>query len=224
MVRRFRPTNFYPSGIPEGLPDNQSSVPSQHSPVSIPFDPSRQPDMQPTKIDSVPDVSIVRAVFDSRPPYAYDFFFENTWQDGVQILNPYTVPVGYVLILRKVEISVYSVLEGDLLNSGFMSPFGDISNAGLAPTLQILIDNLPAPTWTVGAVTLFDIFTSDVEIETFIPILGGSTIDIKMPGVTGIGSTTFNVYAHFYGNMLLATGRNLVNEVGNANPQPVISG
>lgn len=226
MVRRFRTTNAYPANYPKSLADNQSAVPSQHQHVPDAFDPSRQPDMQPTPIISTLDIAIVRASYDSRPPFAYDFFFENQWINGIQGINPYSVPVGYVLMLRKLDISVYPWTAGDLIGIPTMSPFGDLDALAFDPVLQILIDGAPAPTWTVGQVPLFDIFNSDLELDVFIPILGGSSFDIALTGVTspdGVATRRFNTYVHFYGNMLLATGRNLVNEVGNKEPLPVIN-
>jgi hypothetical protein len=226
MVRRFITTNHYPSGYPAHLADDQSSVPSQHSETPPAFDPSQQPDIRPTPAPSVPEASIVRAVFDSRPPFAYDFFFEDRSIDQVDGSTPFTgyvVPLGYLLFLRKVVISLYPFTSPTGVGQPVMNAFGDVSinDFPSGVNVQILIDNAPAPDWTIGTVTLFDLFTADVEINTFIKILGGSQINLNLNGITGLDAKLVT-YVHYYGNMLLSTGRVLSNEVGNQYPLPVI--
>lgn len=227
MVRRFRTTDHYPSEYPARLADDQSSVPSQHAVLPPAFDPSDQPDIHPTPAPSVPEASIVRASFDSRPPFAYDFFFEDRSIDQVDGSTPfsgYVVPIGYVLLLRKVVVSVYPFPSPTGVGNPVMNAWGDI-DINLFPSgvvAQILIDNAQAPDWTIGAVPLFDLFTADVEIDTFIKVLGGSTINFNLNGITGL-DVKLVTYIHYYGNMLLATGRVLSNEVGNQYPLPVLS-
>jgi hypothetical protein len=225
MVRRFRTTNYYPSGYSDDLPDNQSGVPSQHSPVPPAFDPSHQPDMVPTPAPSVPEAAIVRAIFDSRPPFAYDFFFEDRSIDQIDGSTPFTgyvVPVGYVLFLRKVVLSMYPFPTPLGVGRPVMNAFGDVSinDFPSGVVLQLLVDNSPAPDWTIGAVPLFDLFTADVEIPTFIKVLGGSQINLSLGGITGLDAKLVT-YVHYYGNMLLGTGRTVSNEVGNQYPLPV---
>lgn len=226
MVRRFRPYKHYPAGFDASkLAANQSSVPSQHMPVGPAFDPSQQPDMQPTRITSRPDNSDVRFIFDSRPPYAYDFFFENKWRDGIQVLNPYTVPLGWVLLLKYIAINIYPFGPPDLLTAPTITPFGDNDDTQFPDVrLEILVDGSPTPYFTVGNVRLFDAFQSELEIPVFVPIQGGSSFDINITNVIssdGIAVTLLNTYVHFSGTMLLSTGRNLVNETGNEYPLPV---
>jgi hypothetical protein len=220
-IPRFRKFGQYPSGYPTKLADQQSAVPSQYSEVPPAFDPSMHPDMIPTDPIGVVDQSIVRHVFDSRPPFAYDFFFEDTFQGGVDLLGGYTVPVGWNLFLRRIILSIYPV-TGEVATRT-ITIFGDLDVlAFAAPILQILNNGAPASDWTVGQVVLFDVTGADIEIETFVKIKGGNNLNISLSGITSPPNPTLNVYVQYYGNMLLSTGRNIVNEVGNQYPQPVI--
>jgi hypothetical protein len=226
MVRRFRYLTRYPDKYPASLPADQSSVPSQRSPVPPAFDPSMNPDMQFEAREGVPDIAIVRATFDSRPPYAYDFFWEDFWFLSIPFNSPtpngYTVPLGYNLILREITISIY--LDG---GQPLISAFGDWAVGGDGvppPPLQILIDGIQTPNFTAGQVLLYDAFFSDVQVPTFILVPGGSTVVVNLPGITdlSLGVGGFNTYVHYSGNILVDTGRNLVNEVGNKYPLPVV--
>jgi len=227
MVRRFRYLTEYPDKFnPAKTGENQSAVPSQHSPVALPFDPSRNPDMQFRLSQTDPDVSIVRASFDSRPPYAYDFFFEDFFIAGIPFNGVgtagYNVPVGFNLILREIVLSLYPATGA----AQIISPFGDydVADGPVPPVLQILINGVQAPTFTVGVVKLYDLFFSDVQVPCFIPVPGGSTVKVNLPGYATDDGVAhgFNTYVHYYGNVLVDTGRNLVNEVGNAKPLPVV--
>lgn len=226
MVRRFRYLSKYPDRYdPKRLGADQSSVPSQHSPVPRAFDPSRNPDMQFQAQEGVPDVSIVRATYDSRPPYAYDFFWEDFWNASVPFNAPapngYTVPLGYNLVLRKLNILV--VPQGQAV----ISTFGDwlVGGDGIPPpALQILVNGVQTPNFTVGKVNLYDIFFAEIEVPVFVLVPGGSTVVVNLPGITDLtlGVGGFNVYVHYSGNVLLDTGRNLVFEIGNKTPLPVV--
>lgn len=229
MVRRFRYLTKYPGTYdPKKWGADQSSMPSQHSPVPKAFDPSRNPDMQFQTPQGVPDQSIVRASFDSRPPYAYDFFFEEFWMLGVPLggagSSGYVVPLGFNLILREVVIAIYQ--GNTAAQASILSPFGDWAaiDGVIPPNLNILIDGVQTPSFTVGQVPLWDSFVSDVQVPCFIPIGGGSKLQVILPGYamnSGVGSN-FNTYVHYFGNTLVDSGRNLVNEVGNARPLPVV--
>ena len=226
MVRRFRRLTAYPSGYSSKLADDQSAVPSQYSPVEPAFDPSHQPDMIPTPIVGTPDVSIVRHVYDSRPPFTYDFFREDMWLAGVPLNGPltdgFTVPDGYNSILRKISISVFP----NSASLPLLTPFGDWDaiDGPVPPQLQLLIDGVQTTTFTIGLVQLFDLVFTDVEFDCFIPIKGGSQFNLVVVGFTddSVQSHAFNTYVHYYGNTLLSTGRSVFNEVGNQYPQPVI--
>lgn len=225
MVRRFRYLTRYPDKYPASLPADQSAVPSQRVRVPPAFDPSMNPDMQFEAREGVPDIAIVRATFDSRPPYAYDFFWEDFWFNSLPFNTPtpngYTVPLGYNLILRELVISVYP--QGQAL----INQFGDwaVGGDGVPPIpLQILIDGIQTPNFTAGRVFLYDIFFSDIQVPTFILVPGGSTVVVNLPGVTDLtlGVGGFDTYVHYSGNILVDTGRNIVNEVGNKFPLPVV--
>ena len=227
MTARFRKRLVYPSTYPNSLVNEQSPVPSQENPVPAPYDPSRMPQNMPTAPVQAPSKTIVRAVYDSRPLNCYDMYFEDAFLQGISQQGGYDVPQGYVLVLRDIIISVYPFGPADLLTSAMLTPFGDPDPLadGFPRQLSILIDGGPAPTWTVGSVQLFDVFASDVEIETFILVEGGQNISIQLglglsaiTSADGVTPTLFNTYVKYHGNMLLSTGRDAVAEIGNADP------
>lgn len=226
-MRRFPATTpYYPSGFnAEALANNQSPVPSQRSPVPPAFDPSKQPDMMPSAPLYVPAISIVRNSFDSRPVNSYDWYWEDQFRQGPpSVTSGYNVPNGYILILRELIISAYPAQTADLLNDPVMDPFGN-QIPGNQVNLFININGAGAPSWTqtdpvnMVPVSLFDLFIADLQIETFVLVGSANNLTIEIPGFTsGLGGTRWNINVKYYGNMLLATGRTLVGEVGNIDP------
>ena len=64
---------------------------------------------------------------------------------------------------------------------------------------------------------------SEVVVPCFVPVAGGSSIKVILPGfATDDGVPhSWDTYVHYFGNMLLSTGRNIEEEIGNADPLPV---
>jgi hypothetical protein len=232
-MRRFPTSSVYPSGYDEAkMAGEQSSVPSQQSPTPAAFDPSHQPDMTSLPPTSFPSLSIVRASFDSRPVNAYDWYWQDKYAQGVSIKGPglgflggYTVPDGYTLILRHLSISVFPN-GGEVFVAPLMTPYGD-TDEGAFVSLFININGAGAPSWTQtdpinqSNVSLFDLFTGEVEIPTFVLIGSGNYLNIAIPTIIsadGVALTKFNTTIRYYGNMILSTGRALVGEVGNTDP------
>lgn len=230
MVRRFRTTSQYPNTYSDSWGNVQSGVPSQNSPVPPPYDPSRQPDLIPTPPFIGNDFSDVRHVFDSRPPMAYDWFFTDKIIQSIYENGGYTVPDGFILILRRVSVHAYQ-LVGEALQPT-LTQFGDTDfvTLGWTPELRITVNNNPVTTWTVnnsgnfGGVPLYDLFGAGTDIDTFVLVDGGQTVNVEIPPITDpaqpLISDSFAVTVQYYGNMLLSKGRTLPNEVGNDTPIP----
>jgi hypothetical protein len=228
MTARFRRLDRYPSGFSNSWGNNQSSVPSQNAPVPAAFDPVMKPARMPTPPTGFPSDTIVRATYDSRPLNAYDFFFEEFFLGGTPFngagTSGYVVPPGYVLILREIVIAGYNTG----VNSAIMNPFGgwDTADGIIPPFLRILVDGAQTPSFAPGNLQLLDFFITDVQIPCFIPISGGSRLQVILPlfaqdDPAGLGITPFDTFVHYFGNMLLSTGRDTSAEVGNAEPEPV---
>lgn len=223
---RFPMTPFYPSGFNQRmLADNQSPVPSQNVPVPPPFKLAMQPDL-PSVPPDVVDLSIVRATYDSRPPRAYDFFWEDEFLAGNSQTDGYTVADGWILILRQIQIATFLTTTNDNLhNANFLVDQYGFLNEDLAtaPRFQLIVDGIPTPFFTptqgIGGVPLFDLWGADTTIPCFTLVGQGSNVTIKIPGVTD--DDTCNVLVHYFGNLLFATGRNILNEVGNPDPEPI---
>lgn len=229
MVRRFRTTRQYPSSYPSSLPGNQSAVPSQSMDVPDAFDPSHNVDMIPTAPSGVPDMSIVRAVFDSRPPMGTDFFFEDKLLTGIARIGGYNVPPGFVLVLRQVCVKIFPHVAIDLVSAVELSPFGSVDYSAASNAIQsdlsILIDGVPAAQFANGnPVRLFDYIFADIEIPCWILADGGTTVKVFMTNVSsadGVTPTEYDAYIQYSGNLLMSTGRNLISEPGNGLPLPV---
>lgn len=208
------------------LAAEQSAVPSQQAPVPLPYDPSRKPQSQFSPPSVVPSRSIVRNTFDSRPVNAYDWYWEDRFEAASpSILGGYTVPNGYLLILRMLIISIYPANTADLINIETMDGFGN-QILGSTANLFININDAGAQTWTQtdpinqNPVNLFDYNLADIQIETFVLIGANNNLNISINGVTtpAAAATRFITNVRYYGNMLLSSGRTLVGEVGNPDP------
>lgn len=224
-VRRFPTSTTYPNRFNRSIGDDQSAIPSQHSPVPPPFDPSIHPDMIPTPPPQEPVLSIVRHTFDSRPPNAVDFFWEELFLAGVSS-GQYIVPQGYVVIIRKIAVSVFLRDTNDGLHNQAITVYGESAgaNAGGTEHMQIMVDGVPTSFWTLdtqgqGGVLFLEGIAQELEFDCFVLINQGETFALRITNVTD--DPTANVHVHYYGNQLLATGRNLNSEVGNYDPSLV---
>ena len=239
-LRRFPFTGFERLG-------RQSDLPGDPMP-RVPFDPSKQPDIRaPYRTDYSPSLtdneaggagaptpmSDVRHVFDSRPLMAYDFYWEDFFEDGIRATPAFTVPDGNVFVLRQLAIEMYPNQSSG--GAGFdISPFGDMGTPGAGvttPKLRILVDDVPTNIWTqygpsgLNGVPLYNAFAGSLVIPTFVIVGPGSTFTIFIPNfIDPAGGTNCNTYVHYYGNMLLASGRDIVQEAANAKPLPVRMG
>ncbi len=237
---RFIKRRRYPKQFPrQPLADNQSPVPSQYSPVPLPFvgggigvggipnvpGIGTAIDLVPTGPPDYTEYSIVRNVFDSRPPGAFDWFWEDAWLAGVNQRGGYTVPNSYVLFVRSIVLAAYPVLTGDNLHNNFIDAYGNDTSGPF--DFFVTINGASAATFTPttnqGPVRLFDLFSSDVEIPCFILLDAGQNLTVSIPGVTSLAtSVTTSLTVQYYGNLLQKTNRNLIEEVGNFDPDLVV--
>jgi hypothetical protein len=197
----------------------QSSVPSQEMPVPPPFDSIRQPDIQSIP-PNVIDFSLVQSVYDARPPKGFDFFWEDAFLVGISQTNGYTVPPGYVLVLKQIFLATYPAFTVDDHHNHSIDVYG--ASFDEPGAFNLLIDGQSCQQFTLSqgqpGVILFDIGSSDVQIDCYVVVAQGQNINIRIPTYTDDDST--NVLVHYYGNYLLATGRNILNEPGN--PRPIL--
>jgi hypothetical protein len=174
-------------------------------------------------------------------------YWTDWWRNGLNQFNGFTVPQGYNMVVRKLEITLQqsatnpTILPATPLT--LIDPWGgpDIDSALKAmPTLIALIDGMSAPTFTpfnaavpfqppqTGGVPLPDLYVKSLTIDCFILVGENQNFQIGIlpftlfdnnlfpAGVTGV-----DVIAHYTGNLILSTGRDLSEEIGNGTPEPV---
>lgn len=230
-------------------PGKQSDVPGHDIPTPPPYDPSLQPDLKKLPPPLELDLSVVRYVMDSRPTFAWDFFWQESQQASESNLPPinpggtnqpgYNVPQGYNLLLRKVVVSL-GWTAGIGTSAADIGPIlftGDADYNFLlaAPSLQLLVNGAAATGWTpataswsglpynvAGGIPLPTLWLDDYECPCFVPIEGGANVRARLNFPAHI-ETANNYIATFsyYGTMLFSTGRVLARETGNADPDPV---
>lgn len=251
MVRRFRRHIRYPGIIPPDLSSAQSPVESQQAAVPLPYDPVLQPDMHRTPpVGDLFQGSDVRAVFDSRFPNTYDWYWTDWWRGSLNQFNGFTVPLGYNAVVRKITIELMQSSDNPTFNYGAgaaafqpVTPWGgpNIDSAlDEMPTLVALIDGASAPTWTpfnssvpfqpplTGGVPLPDLLVNSIELDSFIIVAEGQNFQIGVLPYTLFDNSLFpalaggfDVIAHYYGNLILSSGRTPLEEIGNGTPEPV---
>lgn len=248
MVRRFRRITQYPGVIPPKQAENQSPIPSQNAPEPLPYDPKLLPDMHRVPPAAEPFQGCdVRAVYDSRFQNSFDIYWTDWWRNGFNLFNGFTVPAGYVMVVRKLEIT----LQQSASNPTFLpatpltliDPWGgpDIDSAlNAMPTLVALIDGASAPTFTpfnasvpsvpplTGGVPVPDLYVKSLTIDCFILVnelqnfqIGVLPFTLFDNSLFPAGVTGMDVIAHYTGNLILSTGRNVTEEIGNGTPEPV---
>lgn len=214
-------------------------MPSQRTPVPDPYYPQGPTDLIATpgpggRDNIASNLSVVRSVYDSRPPYAYDFTFtdRSTNLGGDFVFGGFLTPLGYITVLRKVGLTLYGnkAVGGD----GFIGPYGFISNQLIDPELSLLINGGQQLQWLVplspnspnqnpvaGFVGNFagQAYTSGIEIDTFVPLPENTTVTIAVPGFTDTIGMFFNVT--YSGNLILTDGRIAQLQIGNNDPEPV---
>lgn len=248
----------------------QSSMPSQDESVAVsgtPFSPVNQPDVrQPFKtlIGNLPvagdpdtgtpsaprELADVRHVWDTRPPNAFDIWFEDRFQSNGNnnapgglfgpTLGGYRVPVGYNLFLRHMTVSAwvnpFFALAGGTNTAWAPNAFFQLE---FAPQMSVFVDGVATPFWTavtdfpnqtpafpIGGVPLMFPTMHDYEIPCFIPVGGGSivTANFAIPSFPLPNTNAidnFIFFVQYHGNLVRDTGRMLTNEVGNEEPLPV---
>jgi hypothetical protein len=248
MVRRFRNIQRYPGTIPQNMSAAQSPVPSQNVETPLPYDPKLIPDMHrvPPQGEQYQG-SDVRAVYDSRFPNTIDWYWTDWWRSGLNQFNGFNCPLGYTMVVRKLQIELFQSANNPTLLPAtpltLVTPWGgpDIdSGLDAMPTLVALIDGASSPTWTpfnsavpfqpplTGGVPIPDLLVHSIELDSFIIVSEGQNFQIGVlpftlfdnslfpAGVTGV-----DIIAHYYGNLILSTGRQALEEIGNGTPAPV---
>lgn len=220
---------------PVNQPDIRRPYKTRLAPDMVAGEPSQN---EPLGVQIPREIASVQHIFDSRPVQGYDIFFTDKFFDNGIIFRPelggYRVPDGFNLFLRKITVSGWP-------NTG------DVDNAVLTllgPTtvtvhdvvqMSMLVDGAATPLWTsvhdmanqppigpLNGVPLPDFGFCDTEFDCFIIVPGGSIVTAAFinPGAVA-GMTPWKVIVHYYGNLLLDTGRTLSNEAGNDRPIPV---
>lgn len=248
MVRRFRRITRYPGSIPPDLSAAQSPIPSQNESTPLPYDPRLLPDMHRTPPQGEPfQGSDVRAVYDSRFPNSFDMYWTDWWRSGVNQFNGFNVPLGYTLVVRKLEIELLQSANNPTLLPAtpltLITPWGgpDIdSGLDAMPTLIALIDGASAPTFTpfnsavpfapplTGGVPVPQLLAHSITVDCFILVAENQNFQIGILPYTlfdnslfPAGVTGMDVIASYTGNLILSTGRQTIEEIGNGTPEPV---
>jgi hypothetical protein len=241
----------------------QSPVESQDHPQAPAFNPARQPDMKPpirttqrpfmqqgsdpaTAALTPDQLTDIRHIFDSRPLYAFDWYWEEQFYTGIRQAQAFQVPDGFTYVLRQVGIEIMRQSFNAAGESGFeLSEWGSIevdldSQSQLIPKLQILVDGIPTPQWTpysqvldpttgdrMQGVPLFTALNSMVQIETFVIVPAGSTITIFVPDFISPDSNPptffeFSTYVQYQGVALQTQGSDPRLDIANQTPLPVV--
>lgn len=242
----------------------QSPVPSQDHPQAPAFNPNAQPDMKPhIRTDRRPfmvqgdnpqsaeltpeQLTDVRHIFDSRPLFGFDWYWEEQFFEGIRQADPFTVPDGFTYVLRQLGVEIFRQSFNAAGTSGFeMNAWGGIavdmaSQSNLIPKLQIVVDGIPTPQWTPYAqvtdptsgdtmqgVPLFSALTSIVEIETFIIIPAGSTFSIFIPDYISRDANPptffeFSTLVRYQGVAIQSGGSDPRLDIANQTPLPVVT-
>lgn len=214
----MRRTLNYPSSYnPDKLLAQQSAVPSQQMPMGIPYYPA-QPlginEAPPAESGSVPSGGYTAYVWDSRPAMSQDFFFDFTLvQDNP--IPAFTIPQGYVGILRSVSVNIYN--ENSTVTGAVMNVHGYPSNN---PTFTASIAVSGTPQIGFTDIDLTEAAFGTVEIPCFVLAQQGQTFSLALD-LVNLGPPNANWFVTFYGQLLLATGRDLTQECTNQYPLPV---
>jgi len=220
-------------------------VPSQQEPTRPPFDPSLQPDM--TQEFLRPSAQIksgadVRAIFDSRPHMGFDWYFEEYFQFGLSLTDPFPVPDGWTLVLRAIGIDMYP--NSNSTGVGAISPFGHQETPQIddfTPPLQILVNGQPSPLWTpygvledpaipgqpLRGVPIFNFTIGNLVIPVFVVIAGGQTVTVRAQNYINVpaADSPVDTAVAYYGNMLQSKGgTDALSEVVNTEPLAVAFG
>ena len=212
----------------------QSPIPSQKPSNLVPYSNVYQPDVaQFAKLRGrkphgfAPRGSYVVPNYDSRPVNEFDTWItEQNFDDGINFDNLvglpnqmfYRVPRGRTLIIRQVGFTLYRA-ENQVEGGGFFTVFGNpfaFRNPGLV--WSIVIDGSNTDGFT--RVPVRDVLQSTLRFETFITVNQNSLVELRLDGnLANVDNTEWSPY--ILGDLLLATGRNLPEEVGSEEPIPV---
>jgi hypothetical protein len=231
----------------------QSDLPGEKAQSSrTAFTPKKQPDIfNPYRTQNAPDMSgggenpigtpeqmlDVRHVYDSRPLFSYDFWWEEQFYDGIRQANPIVVPEGQTWVLRQVELDITRLGGGTGFEIDFWggNPLDLGFDSNFFVLLQILVDGVPTPQWTpygsvedpslpgesLRGVPLLNALVGPVSIPTFIIVASGQSISVNIPNFIDTVGTDFNTIAKYYGNVLQSGGSDARLDVLNQTPLPV---
>src|SRR5258705_12933644 len=122
------PAYGYPADMPQSAVPSQQDVPG----YARPFDPSGHPDMQRSFLATKEDVAPffdVRAVHDSRPLFAYDYYWEEQFADGLRQPPIQVVLQGWTFLLRALTIEFFPGIS--VACTGVMTVSRDMFNLGV---------------------------------------------------------------------------------------------
>ncbi|MDE2019681.1 MAG: hypothetical protein KGJ13_05050 [Patescibacteria group bacterium] len=213
---------------------NQHPVPSQNVPVSDAYYPgpvdlvaTTQPGSDNEK--KIDNLGVVRSVYDSRPPYAYDFTFTDLFGTlGGNIFGGFACPPGYVTVLRKLTLSLYGS------KAFLLDAFGFVENQGVQPQLRLILNGGQQAQWVIPLSTNSPqnspvagfagnfapgALTGETEYELFLPLIQGTIVNIAVIGWTDTAGLSAMVT--YSGQMILDDGRIVPLQIGNADPEPV---
>ncbi len=197
------------------LLSHQSAVPSQQTPMGIAYSPDQAIGVYPapeTVPGTAPGDSYTVYTWDSRPPQGSDFSEVFSSNDG-PFQADYTVPDGFVAILRHISGNIY-------IGTGAAAVVNPDGSPASFNGLSIVVDGNAVPNWGNGGVTdISEAATGTYDFDTWVVAQGGSTISVLFAraGVAATVGWTVNMY----GQLLLASGRSLTLEYGNEYPVPV---
>ncbi|MDE2020743.1 MAG: hypothetical protein KGJ13_10440 [Patescibacteria group bacterium] len=236
---RFTLTPTYPAGYSrDKVSAEQSAVPSQQGQMPQAYYPGQPADLlQPSgnaRTGQIDNLAVVRAMFDSRPPYTFDFSWRDKFNGGAAVFGGFAVPPGYIAILRGLSIALFG--PKGVGGTGLIDIYGEISNNLEIPQASLIINGGQQAQWTVPLSTnsplanpiagfsgllAEDAYESCADLETFVVLPEGSICNINIPGWTD--TLEMLVTVEYRGQLILNDGRVPQMQVGNSDPEPVRS-
>jgi hypothetical protein len=215
------------------------NIPSQRFPRTKPYDNSRQPDVEqfkgmrrPYPNEPPPRGSFVQSVYDARPVQAVDFFREFETTSGLnETVEEFTldpIPPGRTFVMREFGFAMQAVPFDNGGEGGASSPdslvneFGFPSDSYRSNPLRfgVLLDGNPDQFY--GDREVNDIVLNTKIVPCYIIAQSGVEITFRFTfSVTGAQNVPFTIFGYAFGNMLIASGRDHVQDPANSEPIPV---